>query len=116
MTDTPYTEMDEETVTFAVGLFGALAHPTRLRIVEVLTERERTVNDVAEALGLLQPNASQHLAILYRIGVVKVTREGAQRCYSLRGPRITQILRLLNEFRSIHKATLKAENGQPEQR
>jgi DNA-binding transcriptional ArsR family regulator len=106
--------MDDETVKFAVGLFGALAHPTRLRIVELLTERERTVNEVAEALSLLQPNASQHLAILHRIGVVKVTREGAQRCYSLRGPRIPQILRLVNEFRSIHAHVLQVETNAPD--
>ncbi len=108
-TEPHYVTMDEETIGFAVSLFGALAHPTRLRIVELLTEQERTVNDVAESLGLLQPNASQHLAILHRIGVVKVVRDGAQRCYSLRGPRIPQILRLVNEFRSLHAATLRAE-------
>ncbi len=99
--------MDEGTLQFAVQLFSALAHPTRLRIVELLTASARTVNEVAQSLGILQPNASQHLAILNRAGVVKVTPDGVARSYSLRGPRIARVLRLVNEFRSIHASDLE---------
>ncbi len=98
--------MDAVTLSFAVALFAALAHPTRLRIMELLTEGEKTVGEVAQALELLQPNASQHLAALQRAGVVKVTRAGAARCYSLRGPRIPRILALVDEFRQAHAADL----------
>ncbi|MGO8671922.1 MAG: ArsR/SmtB family transcription factor [Capsulimonadaceae bacterium] len=100
-------EMDDYTLEFAVQLFSALAHPTRLRIVELLTFSSRTVNEVAHCLGILQPNASQHLAILNRAGVVRVTPDGVIRNYSLRGPRIARVLRLVNEFRSIHIAELE---------
>jgi len=103
--------MDDDTVSFSVTLFHALAHPTRLRMVELLTKRENTVNGIAEALGLLQPNTSQHLAILSRAGVVKATREGSTNCYALRGPRIAQILRLVNEFRNIHADALQDGGG-----
>lgn len=103
--------MDESTLTFAAAVFAALAHPTRLRIVELLTEGEKTVGEVAQALGLLQPNASQHLAALHRAGVVKVTRAGAARCYSLRGPRIPRILALVDEFRHVHAADLAGVRG-----
>ena len=99
--------MDEETLAFAVQLFAALAHPTRLRIVELLTARECTVNEVAGSLRILQPNASQHLAILNRAGVVKVRPEGVARTYSLRGPRIARILVLVNDFRQVHAPDLK---------
>ena len=99
--------MDEGTLDFAVQLFSALAHPTRLRIVELLTVSARTVNEVAHCLGILQPNASQHLAILNRAGVVKVTPDGVARNYSLRGPRIARVLRLVNEFRSFHASDLE---------
>ena len=102
--------MDDDTVSFSVALFHALAHPTRFRIVELLTEGGCTVSDAAETLGLLQPNVSQHLAILSRAGIVKVIPEGATRCYSLRGPRIARILELVNEFRQIHSEDL--ENAQ----
>jgi len=99
--------MDEGTLAFAVTLFSALAHPTRLRIVELLTINARTVNEVAQCLGILQPNASQHLAILNRAGVVKVTPDGVARSYSLRGPRIARVLRLVNEFRNVHASDLE---------
>lgn len=101
--------MDDDTVSFSVNLFHALAHPTRLRMVELLTKREHSVKEIAEGLGLLQPNTSQHLAILNRAGIVKATREGSTNCYALRGPRIAQILHLVNEFRDIHADALQEE-------
>jgi DNA-binding transcriptional ArsR family regulator len=100
--------MDPETLSFSVQLFAALAHPTRLRIVDLLTTRECTVNEVANSLSILQPNASQHLAILNRAGVVKVRPEGVARSYSLRGPRIARVLVLVNEFRQVHAPDLEA--------
>jgi DNA-binding transcriptional ArsR family regulator len=100
-------QIDDDTLSFSITLFQALAHPTRLRMVELLTEKGCTVSEVAEALGLLQPNASQHLAILSRAGVVKVIPDGASRCYLLRGPRITRIMELVHEFRQIHFEDLK---------
>jgi len=99
--------MDNETLSFSVQLFAALAHPTRLRIVDLLTTRECTVNEVANSLSILQPNASQHLAILNRAGVVKVRPEGVARSYSLRGPRIARVLVLVNEFRQTHAPDLE---------
>lgn len=99
--------MDEITLSFSVALFASLAHPTRLRMVELLTAREMTVSEMADALGILQPNASQHLAALQRAGVVKVHRAGATRCYSLRGPRIPRIMALVDEFRQKHATDLE---------
>jgi len=101
--------MDGDTLIFAADLFAALAHPTRLRMVEFLTGGEQTVGDIAQHLRILQPNASQHLAILQRAGVIKVTPRGAQRHYSLRGPRIARILMLVNEFRAVHAHKLMEE-------
>lgn len=103
--------LDEQTVEFAVSLFAALAHPTRLRMVELLTERRHSVSEIAAALGLRQPNASQHLAILSRASVVKATQVGTTHCFGLRGPRIAHVLRLVDEFRAIHAPTLQHEAG-----
>ena len=108
--DDDAASMDDETLSFAVQLFSSLAHPTRLKIVELLTEGPRTVNDVAQTLRILQPNASQHLAVLFRCGVVKMTPDGVARLYALRGPRIARILILVNEFRHVH-ATALAEDA-----
>ena len=63
--------------------FAALAEPTRLRIVELLRVEPRSVNQVAESLGLRQPQASKHLRALTEAGLVSVTPQAQQRIYAL---------------------------------
>jgi ArsR family transcriptional regulator len=83
-------------------LFRALAHPTRIRILEQLVAGERTVQDLQELLDLDQPIVSQHLAALRTKNVVTVRRERTQAYYSLRSPLIGELLRVSREFLSQH--------------
>lgn len=62
----------------------ALAEPSRMRIVELLREGHRTVGEIAERLGLRQPQASKHLKVLLENGLVEVTADANRRIYSLR--------------------------------
>ena len=94
--------MDGPVRTRACVLFGALANTTRLEIVELLMEGERSVGDVATAVGIGQSGASQHLSHLARAGVIVATRRGSSRVYRFRGPRIRQIMTLIEEFCQIH--------------
>ena len=50
--------------------FRVLGEPMRIRILDALRLRERTVNDLAEATGASQANISKHLALLHRLGFV----------------------------------------------
>ncbi len=86
----------------AVVLFGALAHDTRLRIVELLVDGERTVNDVAATLGLQQTTASQHLRVLTNAGLLAVEQRRSSRYYRLRGPRVGRVMGLIEEFCQVH--------------
>jgi DNA-binding transcriptional ArsR family regulator len=108
------TPLSPETISFAVEMFSALAHSTRLRIINLLTCGGLTVGEIAAGLDILQPNASQHLAILQRAGIIKVTPHGAQRVYAVRGPRIARILLLVNEFRNIHRDALTTGPAAPD--
>lgn len=54
----------------------AMADETRLKILAILFEGEKTVTEVVEALGVDQPHVSHHLAILRRAGVVEDERRG----------------------------------------
>jgi len=63
--------------------FTALAEPNRLRIVELLREQPRSVNQVAELLQIRQPQASKHLRVLSEAGLVTVRPVAQQRMYSL---------------------------------
>ncbi len=83
-------------------LFGALAHPTRLRIIEFLADGEETVSQIAAQLSTSQSGISQHLAILARAGVLTVEQRGVCRFYRIRGPRILRILELIEQFCEVH--------------
>lgn len=65
-------------------VFAVLADPTRRRIVEILHDGERTVNELVEAVEIAQPGVSRHLRILHQGGFVNVRAEGQRRIYSIR--------------------------------
>jgi len=64
-------------------VFAAIAHPVRRRILDLLSERERPVNDLARYFGVSRPAVSQHLRILLDAGLVTESRHGRERRYRL---------------------------------
>jgi len=84
--------------------FRALAHPTRIRILERLARGECRVQELQDALELEQPIVSQHLAALRAKNVVTVRRNGSLAYYALRSPLITELLRVSREFLNHHLA------------
>ena len=78
-------------------LFKALAHPTRLMIIDSLLKGEKCVGDIQDLLKSSQPNVSQHLSILKSCGIVDFCQQGNLRCYHLKDPeRIRVILESLS--------------------
>jgi ArsR family transcriptional regulator len=71
-------------------LCKCLADPKRLMIIHELREGERSVGELAEVLGLKQSNASQHLAVMRRAGIITPRREGSTVYYSLINPKIAE--------------------------
>lgn len=63
--------------------FNAVAEPLRRQILDLLTQGERSVNDIALSLRIAQPQASKHLRVLREVGLVSVRGEGQQRLYKL---------------------------------
>ncbi len=94
--------MEDVVVARASEIFAALSNPTRLRIVEWLCHGERSVGDVATQMEIGQSGASQHLAHLARTGLVVSSAHGTSRHYRVRGPRVREILRLIDEFCHAH--------------
>lgn len=95
-------------------IFDALSHPTRLRIVELLCEGEKTVTEIAMHLHLSQSSTSQHLAVLTRAGTLVVEPQGVSRFYRIRGPRIQRILDLITEFCEVHSLYGSVEEDEKE--
>lgn len=65
-----------------LNFFKALGNEKRLKIVGLLAEREYTVGELAETLGVKEPTVSQHLDMLKHFGLVKVRPEGNFRYYT----------------------------------
>ncbi len=87
---------------FKAGIFRALAHPTRIAIVEFLQYGEMTVGRLCEKVGIEQANASQHLAVLRNKHIVQSRKEGNQIYYSLRDPLFSKVLEAMREFFLAH--------------
>jgi ArsR family transcriptional regulator, arsenate/arsenite/antimonite-responsive transcriptional repressor len=68
-------------------LFRALADPTRLRLINLMSEREICVCYFIEVIGAPQPKISRHLAYLRRAGIVGARRDGKWMHYRLTIPR-----------------------------
>ena len=85
-------------------LYKALAHPTRLLIIDELRGGPRSVSELVQHLGLRQSNLSQHLGTLRNQRLVIARRQGKAVYYSLCDPRVTQAFDLLRQvLRSVLK-------------
>lgn len=78
-------------------LCKALAHPTRLLIIDELRDGPRSVSELVERIGLRQSNLSQHLGVLRDQRLVIARRDGQSVKYSLRDARVTQAFDLLRQ-------------------
>jgi ArsR family transcriptional regulator len=87
---------------YKAGVFQALAHPTRVAIVEYLNYGEMSVGQLCEKVGVEQANASQHLAVLRNKHIVQARKAGNQTFYSLRDPAFGKVLEALREFFLAH--------------
>ncbi|GAA4058396.1 MULTISPECIES: helix-turn-helix transcriptional regulator [Agromyces] len=78
------------------NLFKGLAHPLRVRVLEVLASSagETPVSDLLEATGLEASHLSQHLAVLRNYGLVTAERRGNQVRYRLAYPQVADLLRV----------------------
>ena len=83
---------------FKAEIFQALAHPTRIAIVETLREGELSAGRIIERLDLEQANASQHFAVLRNKQIIVGRKEGNQVFYSLRDPALSKVLEILRQY------------------
>ena len=78
-------------------LCKSLADPKRLMILDGLKDGQKSVNELAEIAGLKQSNASQHIGVLRRAGVIKPERQGNIVYYSLVTPKIAAACDLVRQ-------------------
>ncbi|HVK29560.1 MAG TPA: metalloregulator ArsR/SmtB family transcription factor [Nocardioides sp.] len=72
--------------------FRTLGHPARIRILELLAERDHAVHELLEQIAIEPSNLSQQLAVLRRTSMVVSRREGGQVVYSVSVPEVRDLL------------------------
>lgn len=87
---------------YKASVFQALAHPTRLQILEALRGGELSVSAILSRVGLEQGNVSQHLATLRTRGLVVNRKEGNQVFYAVRDPVLFEVLELVRRYSASH--------------
>ena len=90
--------MTTELRRFKAEIFQALAHPTRIAMVEMLREGEMSAGQLIEKLDVEQANASQHLAVLRAKQIVVNRKEGNQVFYSIRDKALIDVLDILKRY------------------
>lgn len=73
-------------------LFRTIGHPARIRILELLSERDHVVHELLERIDVEASNLSQHLATLRRAGLVTSRRDGSSVGYSISTPEVRELL------------------------
>ena len=93
--------------------FKTLGHPARIRILELLTERDHAVHELLEAIDIEASNLSQQLAVLRRTSMVVSHREGGEVRYSVSVPEVKDLLlaarRILSGLLAVKGGELASE-------
>lgn len=100
---------------FKAEFFKALAHPTRIRILELLREGEKSVTELQLALGPEGVGVSQQLAILRMKNLVDTRRAGTSIYYRLRDAQISQVLDAARAIFDAHVIDLRSIAADAEQ-
>ncbi|ANB59311.1 ArsR family transcriptional regulator [Anoxybacillus tepidamans] len=94
--------MNLELQQFKADFFKALAHPLRIRILELLCEGDKNVNELQTLIGSEGSAVSQQLAILRSKNIVYGTKDGNRVVYSLRDPMIKELLAIARQIFNNH--------------
>jgi ArsR family transcriptional regulator len=90
--------------------FKALAHPARIRVLELLSQREYAVSEMVPAVGIESAHLSQQLSVLRKMNLVVTRKEGSTVYYSLVSPQVAELLavarRILTEVLSTQAELL----------
>jgi DNA-binding transcriptional ArsR family regulator len=86
----------------------ALADPRRRAALELLLDRPRSVNELADELGLSQPSTSKHLRVLREAGLVTVRQERQRRLYAIDPQPMSELHEWLARYRRLWDTSLDA--------
>lgn len=94
----------------AIDQFAALGDATRVRVVEMLSEKSRPVHELAAAFDISRPAISRHLRVLKEAGLVKEEKQGRENVYALQRARLKPLLDWLERHRAAPAKVAKPKS------
>ena len=104
--------MGESLQRFKAELFKALAHPVRIRILELLRDGEKSVGQLQGGLGIAATSVSQQLAILRMKNLVDTRKAGNLTYYRLRDPQVNELLAVARRLFNAHLVQLQSMSAE----
>ncbi len=95
-------KLNLEMQRFKAEFFKALAHPLRIRILELLADGDKNVNEIQNLVGSEGSAVSQQLTVLRAKNIVTGTKDGNRVVYSLRDPMIIELLSVARQIFNNH--------------
>ena len=89
----------KESYTKSAELFKIMSNAKRLEILNIIKDKEVTVNEISKILGARKSNTSQHLSYLRFTGIVVARRDGKNIFYKLVDPKIIEAAKILSEVK-----------------
>ena len=90
--------MDDQIYAYHAEMCKVFSHPKRLELIDVLRDREMTVNELAERLGLAPANLSQHLAMMRERRILVTRKKGNLVYYRIANQKLLQACDMLREM------------------
>lgn len=90
------------------AVFGALGDANRLKMVQLLGNKNHTVDELKTGLGISQSSTSQHLKVLLKVGLVDFTKQGNFRVYSLKRNELQKAMQFFNNLWDDGLARMKS--------
>lgn len=108
--------MDKEIFELHAGICQIMANAKRLEIISILGDKEMSVGEVAEKMGIRIANLSQHLSIMKAKGILKFRRDGVNIYYRISNPKVVQACKLMRDvmmeqLREKGKLSKRASQG-----
>ncbi|MCA9196477.1 MAG: winged helix-turn-helix transcriptional regulator [Planctomycetales bacterium] len=97
MVQRKFRPFDLEALTHAADCLRTLAHPVRIRMVQLLLQGRYTVGEIAEDCGIAENQASEHLRLMQRCGFLSSQREGRCVYYQIAEPHLEQIVSCIED-------------------
>lgn len=90
--------MEDDIYVYHAEMCKVLSHPKRLGVINILRDKEMTVNELSQKLGLSQANLSQHLAMMRERHILAFRKEGSMVYYRIANPSLLKAFDLLREI------------------